>query len=82
MKWFRVILFGLCAFGLGWWLPIGEADAVGSEVVVTEQRIGVEIMQDEKAWWQQQWDRQHKEVEAAYQKAWERDVMAGVVLEP
>lgn len=82
MSWFRVILFGLCAFGLGWWLPIGDADAMGSEVVVTEQRIENETGWDEVAWRQWMEDRRYREVEAAYRKEWARDVMAGVVLEP
>ncbi len=82
MSWVRVILFGLCAFGLGWWLPLGDVGETGSETVVTERRIADGASWDEGAWRQWQEDMRHKEIEAAYEREWARDVMAGVVLEP
>lgn len=82
MNWVRVILFGLCTFGLGWCLPLGDVGETDSETVVTERRIADGASWDEGAWRQWQEDMRHKEIVAAYEREWARDAMAGVVLEP
>ena len=80
MNWVRGVLFGLGAFGLGWWLPLGDVSEGDGAAEVVACCIRDEAKLDEGAWRQWAEDRRHQAVEAAYQKAWAQDVMAGVVL--
>ena len=82
MNWVRVILFGLCAFGLGWCLPLGDVGDGDGAAEGVACCIRDEAKLDEGAWRQWQEDMRHKEIVAAYEREWARDAMAGVVLEP
>ena len=81
MNWVKGVFFVLGALGLGWWLPLDDASGAGKVADAVAYRIGDKAKWDKGAWRQWAEDRRYREVEAAYQKAWAQDVMAGVVLE-